>query len=159
MSEGFSHVNEKNEPGMVDVAAKAVTARSATVIAEVRFPRDVADALKEQGWTGPKGPILHTAIVAGTQAVKRTWDLIPFCHPLPIEGCKFEHTLTEDVLEIRCTVRATHKTGVEMEAFTGATMAAVTIIDMCKARSPHIQIQNVRLIEKRGGKSDLGVRA
>lgn len=156
MSEGFSHVNDKNEPGMVDIAAKGVTARSATVIAEILFPSHVAVDLGKDEWTSPKGPILHTAIIAGTQAVKRTWELIPFCHPLPIEGCKFEHELDGDRLEIRCTVKTTHKTGVEMEAYTGATIAAVTVIDMCKARSPHIQIQNVRLVEKCGGKTDFG---
>jgi cyclic pyranopterin phosphate synthase len=107
------------------------------------------------------GPVLVTAIVAGTQAVKATSTLIPFCHPLPIDGCKFEctvvshlHSTGETALQIRCGVRCTAKTGVEMEALTGASVAALTVYDMLKAISHDIVITDTRLLAKRGGKSE-----
>ena len=153
--ESFTHLDESGAPRMVDIGDKAVTERTATVRARVVFPPEVAAALDADGWNGPKGPILHTAIIAGTQAVKQTSNLIPFCHPLPIEGCKFDHELNGDVLEIRCRVKTTHKTGVEMEAFTGATMAALTVIDMSKALSHEIEIRDVVLLEKTGGKREV----
>lgn len=140
---------------MVDVSHKAVTARSATARARVLFPDDIATQLQSQDWSGPKGSILHTAIIAGTSAVKRTWDLIPFCHPLPIDGCAFTHEVSGSILEIQCTVKTVHRTGVEMEALTGATIAALTVIDMCKALSHEISIQDVVLIKKTGGKREV----
>ena len=129
-SETFTHLDAAGSPRMVDIANKAVTQRAATVQARIVFPPQVVEALSADDWNGPKGPILHTAIIAGTQAVKQTSNLIPFCHPLPIEGVRFEHGLEGNVMEIRCTVKTTHKTGVEMEAFTGASLAALTVIDM-----------------------------
>jgi cyclic pyranopterin phosphate synthase len=100
-----------------------------------------------------KGPIVDTAIIAGTMAVKRTHELIPFCHPLAIERCTFEIYFDgASELSIRCTVAVTHKTGVEMEALTGATVAALTVYDMCKALSHEIVIGDIRLVEKSGGK-------
>jgi cyclic pyranopterin phosphate synthase len=100
--------------------------------------------------------VIDTAIIAGTMAVKRTHELIPFCHPLAIEGCDFSigfESSTE--LTIRCEVAITHKTGVEMEALTGATVAALTVYDMCKSLSHEIVIAEVRLLEKSGGKRDV----
>lgn len=137
---------------MVDISDKSVTARSATARARVCFPPEVAAQLCADDWRGAKGPILHTAIIAGTQAVKRTWDLIPFCHPLPINGCKFSHGMTDNMLELRCTVKTVHRTGVEMEALTGVSLAALTVIDMCKALSHEIEIRDIILLEKSGGK-------
>ena len=138
---------------MVDVGAKAATARSAVALAVVRFPAAVARALRTQGMRAKKGPVIDTAIVAGTMAVKRTHELIPFCHPLAIERCDFVvEFVTPAELAIRCEVAVTHKTGVEMEALTGATVAALTIYDMCKALSHEIVIGEVCLLEKSGGK-------
>ena len=120
------------------------------------FPPAVADALRAQHFNTAKGPVFHTAIIAGTMAAKRTHELIPFCHPLGIENCKIVIDMEGDEAVIRCTVSVHHKTGVEMEALTGASVAALTIYDMCKALSHDIVIAQTKLIEKRGGKSDIG---
>jgi cyclic pyranopterin phosphate synthase len=152
----LSHLDAANRPRMVDVGEKAVTARVAVAEAVVHFPRDVADALREGGMRSKKGPVIDTAIVAGTMAAKRTHELIPFCHPLAIERCRIEADFTSDTeLAIRCEVAITHKTGVEMEALTGASVAALTVYDMCKALSHEIVIERVRLLEKSGGKRDV----
>lgn len=149
---GFSHV-EKNAPTMVDVSDKQVSQRTATAEARVDFPAAVAAQLRQQDFATSKGPIFHTAIIAGTQAAKRTHELIPFCHPLGIESCKLHIEMQQDTAVIHCTVRVTGKTGVEMEALTGATVAALTIYDMCKALSHDILINSTRLLAKHGGKS------
>jgi cyclic pyranopterin phosphate synthase len=152
----LSHVDAANRPRMVDVGAKVVTARTAVAEAVVRFPKDVADLLREGGMRSKKGPVIDTAIVAGTMAAKRTHELIPFCHPLAIERCRIEAEFVSDTeLAVRCEVAVTHKTGVEMEALTGASIAALTIYDMCKALSHEIVIGRVRLLEKSGGKRDV----
>jgi cyclic pyranopterin phosphate synthase len=149
----LSHVGADGRPRMVDVGTKAATARSATAQAIVRFPAPIARALRAQGMRAKKGPVVDTAIVAGTLAVKRTHELIPFCHPLAIERCDFTvEFATPTELAIRCEVAVTHKTGVEMEALTGAGVAALTVYDMCKALSHEIVIADVRLLEKSGGK-------
>ena len=155
MSE-FSHIDVDRAPTMVDVGAKAVTARSATAESRVRFPAAVAQALRANGFNTAKGPVFQTAIIAGTMAAKRTHELIPFCHPLGIEKCNIAIEMVDDDAVVRCTVAVHHKTGVEMEALTGASVAALTIYDMCKALSHDIVIAETRLIEKRGGKSDVG---
>ncbi len=156
----LTHLDEFQKPTMVDVGAKEVTRREATAKAWVVFPIEAWSQLKcEDGtdWLGPKGPLVATAVVAGIQAVKRTSDLIPLCHPLPLEGISITVSqLKEGTLEILCTVKTTHKTGVEMEALTGASIASLTIYDMTKALSHAIEIQKVALIAKTGGKSDLG---
>jgi cyclic pyranopterin monophosphate synthase len=151
----FSHIDASNAPTMVDVGGKAVTARTATAETRVRFPADVAAALRAKQFSTSKGPVFHTAIIAGTMAAKRTHELIPFCHPLGIESCKIAVEMDGDDALIRCTVSVHHKTGVEMEALTGASVAALTIYDMCKALSHDIAIVQTRLVEKRGGKSDI----
>ena len=153
MVPSLTHVDAANRPRMVDVGAKAVTARVASAQATVRFPRAVARALREDGMRAKKGPIIDTAIIAGILAAKRAHELIPFCHPLAIERCAFDIAFEgSDELVIRCTVAVTHKTGVEMEALTGVSVAALTVYDMCKALSHEIVIGDVRLIEKSGGK-------
>ena len=113
--------------------------------------------LRASGLKSAKGGIVETAVIAGTMAVKRTHELIPFCHPLPIDGCTIavEWSGTQ-ALAITCTVKTTHRTGVEMEALTGATVAALTVYDMCKALSHAIVIGPARLVSKRGGKRDVG---
>jgi cyclic pyranopterin phosphate synthase len=142
---------------MVDVGAKDVTARVAVAEAVVHFPAEVADALRAGGMRSAKGPVIDTAIVAGTMAAKRTHELIPFCHPLAIERCRIEADFASDTdLAIRCEIAVTHKTGVEMEALTAASVAALTVYDMCKALSHDIVIRHVRLLEKSGEKRTVG---
>jgi len=144
---------------MVDVGDKPLTKRSATAESRVRFPASVAALLREQNFATKKGPVFHTAIIAGTQGAKRTHELIPFCHPLGIESCKLDIEMQGDEAVIHCTVSLHHKTGVEMEALTGASIAALTIYDMCKALSHDIVIVETRLLDKRGGKSDFSAGA
>jgi cyclic pyranopterin phosphate synthase len=153
----LTHLDPDGRPTMVDVSDKDVTAREARAECRVRFPADVAAQLHGNGLRSAKGGIVDTAIIAGTMAVKRTHELIPFCHPLPIDSCKLAIDWHDArTLRIECTVRATHRTGVEMEALTGATVAALTVYDMCKALSHAIVIGPARLLGKRGGKRDLG---
>jgi cyclic pyranopterin phosphate synthase len=121
----------------------------------VRFPAAVAAELRRNGFATSKGPVFHTAIVAGVMAAKRTHELIPFCHPLGIENCKVAIDMDGDEAIVRCTVSVHHKTGVEMEALTGATIAALTIYDMCKALSHEIVIAETRLLAKHGGKREI----
>jgi len=153
----LSHVDADGQPTMVDVSAKASTARTAIAEARVRMPLEVAEALKTAGYSTAKGPVFHTAIIAGTMAAKRTHDLIPFCHPLGLERCRLSIDMDGSTAVIRCEVGVTHKTGVEMEALTGASIAALTVYDMCKALSHDLVIEEVKLVHKRGGKSDHGV--
>ena len=153
----LTHLAAAGRPAMVDVSAKPATAREAVAECRVRFPAAVAQALRKGGMKTAKGAVMDTAIIAGTMAVKRTHELIPFCHPLPIDGCRFDIGWTGDsVLRIECGVRTTHRTGVEMEALTGATVAALTVYDMCKALSHAIVIGPAKLLAKRGGRRDVG---
>ena len=153
----LTHIDPAGRPAMVDVSEKATTARAASAECRVRFPADVAAQLRASGLRSAKGAIVDTAVIAGTMAVKRTSDLIPFCHPLPIDGCRIAiDWVGERELAIACTVRTTHRTGVEMEALTGATVAALTVYDMCKALSHRIVIGPAKLTGKRGGKRDVG---
>ena len=139
---------------MVDVAAKEVTLRVASAEARVRLPRSVLTALRRAGHRTKKGPVFDTAIVAGVMAAKRTHELIPFCHPLALERCTVEIEPAPGGLRIVCTAAVHHRTGVEMEALTGATAAALTVYDMCKALSHDIEIASVRLLAKSGGRRE-----
>lgn len=149
----FSHLDANRRPVMVDVSDKTATKRTAVAEARVLFPPLVAAALRDNGLRSPKGPVFDTAIVAGVMGAKRTHELIPFCHPLGIENCRIAIDLVDDSAVIRCTVTVHHKTGVEMEALTGASIAALTVYDMCKALSHDIVISDTRLLAKDGGKS------
>jgi cyclic pyranopterin phosphate synthase len=156
----LTHLDASGLPAMVDVSAKAVTARDAVAECRVRFPAAVAAQLRASGLRSAKGGIVETAIVAGTMAVKRTHELIPFCHPLPIDGCRIAIDWHgERDLRIECMVRTTHRTGVEMEALTGATVAALTVYDMCKALSHAIVLGPAKLLGKHGGRRDFGTAA
>jgi cyclic pyranopterin monophosphate synthase len=155
----LTHLDAANRPTMVDVAAKAVTYREAIAAAEVRLPAAVARALAATGHRTKKGPVFDTAVIAGVMAAKRTHEMIPFCHPLALERCQIDITSKRSSILISCTVGATHKTGVEMEALTGCMAAALTIYDMCKALSHDIEIRSVRLLAKRGGKRDFARKA
>ncbi len=152
---GLTHLDSKNRPTMVDVGANEVTHRIAVAEARVRLPRAAALALRKSGHRTKKGPVFDTAIVAGVMAAKRTHELIPFCHPLGLDNCKveIEDQLGGEIVFL-FAVSIHHRTGVEMEALTGASVAALTIYDMCKALSHDIEITGIRLLEKTGGKRD-----
>lgn len=151
----LSHVSADNKPGMVDVGSKVITRRYAQAESFVHFPPAAAAALHAEGLRSKKGPVLDTALIAGTQAVKRCADLIPFCHPLPIERIRFEFQfITPEQLHITCEVAAEARTGVEMEALTGASVAALTVYDMCKALDLGLSIGPTRVVAKSGGKRD-----
>jgi cyclic pyranopterin phosphate synthase len=143
---------------MVDVGDKQPTPREAVAEARLRLPAAVARELARTGHRTRKGPVFDTAIIAGVMAAKRTHELIPFCHPLPLEHVSIDIAARRGGLTITCRVRVTHRTGVEMEALTGASVAALTVYDMCKALSHDIVIETVRLVAKRGGKRDFSRR-
>lgn len=153
-SAGLTHLDAGNRPAMVDVGDKAITRRSATAEAHVRLPRAIVSALRATGHRTKKGPVFDTAVIAGVLGAKRTSDLIPFCHPMPLDNCAIEIEAVAGGIRIRCTAAVEHRTGVEMEALTGATVAALTVYDMCKALSHDIEITGVRLLAKTGGKRD-----
>ena len=151
----LSHIDENNNPGMVDISKKDITRRVALAQSKVILSDEILKLLQNGDIISKKGPVFHTAIVAGTMAAKKTGDLIPFCHPVGMESCKiniFINDLNEVVIE--CEVSVYGKTGIEMEALTGASIAALTVYDMCKAMSQNIIITETKLIKKTGGKSD-----
>ncbi|GMU43322.1 MAG: cyclic pyranopterin monophosphate synthase MoaC [Xanthomonadales bacterium] len=150
-----SHVDEQGRPRMVDVGHKPVSARMARAQAEIVFPPEVDAQLRAQGYAVAKGPVIATAIIAGVMGAKKTPELIPFCHPLGLDDCEIAiEPAGEGVWRIDCAVRLQARTGVEMEALTGAAVAALAVYDMCKALSPEIEIRSLRLVEKHGGKRD-----
>ena len=149
----WTHLDETGKPGMVDVSAKETTVRRAVAECRVNVGESVAAKMADGDLMTKKGAVLQTAIIAGTQGAKKTSELIPFCHPLPLDGCKIEAELNGAVVVVRCDCRTTARTGVEMEALTGASVAALTIYDMCKALDKGIVIEQTRLLEKEGGKS------
>ena len=138
---------------MVDITGKSSNCRTAVAEASMELGAEIIAKLQDNDIHGPKGPVFQTAIIAGTMAVKKTSELIPFCHPLSVENCAFQIIPNEAGVTIRCEVSTTGKTGVEMEAMTGASIAALTVYDMCKALNKAIRIQDLRLISKTGGKS------
>lgn len=151
----FSHVDPQLKPTMVDVSEKEATARSAVAECFVHLGPEIMQSLTESGWSSKKGPILDTAIIAGTMGAKKTSELIPFCHPLNLKSVKIEIAPVDEArLRIEARVKVLDQTGVEMEALTAASVAALTIYDMCKAASKSIVIEATRLVEKTGGKSD-----
>ena len=139
---------------MVDVGDKPATDREARARTIVELPDNVIAAIEGDDIATKKGPVFATAIIAGVMAAKRTHELIPFCHPLGLENCKITINVDGPTAVIDCVCRVHHKTGVEMEALTGATVAALTIYDMCKALSHDIVISETRLMSKTGGKQD-----
>lgn len=155
MSSDLSHLDSQHRPTMVDVSHKSITLREATAKALVTFPSHI-DIFKDGSeFHTSKGPVIATAIIAGTMAVKKTSDLIPFCHAITIDSCRFHvEALNASTLEIACTVKTHGVTGVEMEAIVGVSLAAATIYDMGKCLTHDIVIGPIQLISKRGGKSD-----
>ena len=152
MSE-LTHFNEQGRAKMVDVTEKAVTHRVATAAGEIHISPDTMTHIKNG--TMKKGDVLAVAQVAGIQAAKHNWELIPMCHPLPLTGIDIAFHLSDNpcMVEIQATVSCTGVTGVEMEALTAVSVAALTIYDMCKAVQKDMRITNIRLLEKSGGKS------
>ena len=151
----LTHIDDKNNPNMVDVSEKKETVRTAIAKGQLKVPASLFNHFNGQELISKKGPVFSTAIVAATMAVKKTSELIPFCHPIPIEGCKVEiQFLNETTIEIVVSVKTTGKTGIEMEAITGVQVAALTLYDMCKSWTHELEITNVHLVNKTGGKSD-----
>lgn len=152
----FSHINQRNQPKMVNVGDKKVTNRAATAKATMFLGSEIITHFDNNELITKKGPVFQTAIIAGIQAVKKTSELIPMCHPLLINGVDIDiEILDNEQIEILCTVSMEGKTGVEMEALTGATIAALTVYDMCKSISQKMVIKEVKLVKKSGGKSDI----
>ncbi len=150
----LSHVDSSNRPTMVDVSDKVVSEREAHARSEVRLPEEVLSHISDDEISTKKGPVFATAIIAGVMAAKKTHELIPFCHPLALDSCKVAIEVSGNVAVIDCRCKVTHKTGVEMEALTGASVAALTIYDMLKALSHDMVIVETRLMAKTGGKQD-----
>lgn len=141
-------------PAMVDVSPKKVTTRTAAAQAIVDLPNEVLEAVDGDDLISKKGPVFQTAIVAGVMAAKKTHELIPFCHPISVEDIQVKISLKGNLAVVDTQVKISGKTGVEMEALTGASVAALTIYDMCKALSHNIVIKEIKLISKTGGKRD-----
>ena len=150
-SEKLTHIDEDGKAQMVDVGYKEDTNRGATASGKVFMSIETIDALKKQELK--KGDVLGVARVAGIQAAKKTSDLIPLCHPLVINFVSVDFKIKERHVEIEATVKTFGKTGVEMEALTACSATALTIYDMCKAVDKSITIEEVKLLEKTGGKS------
>jgi cyclic pyranopterin monophosphate synthase len=156
----LTHLDTRGQPQMVDVGAKAITHRSAHAVATVSLPSPLARLLADNEIQSKKGPLFQTAILAGIMGAKKTSDLIPLCHPLPLDDCKIEIEARPPAADgsvdiiIHCRAQTHSRTGVEMEALTGASVAALTLYDMGKAVSHSIVVRDLRLVEKTGGKSD-----
>lgn len=152
----LTHINKDNQPKMVDVGDKTVTKRQATAKATMFLGEAIISLFENEELKTKKGPVFQTAIIAGIQAVKKTSELIPMCHPLLINGVDISIKVCNTTeIEILCTVKIEGKTGVEMEALTGVNIAALTVYDMCKAISQEMRIKEVALVQKSGGKSDI----
>ena len=153
--EKFTHLDADGNPSMVDVSEKKITKRTASARAIVVLNDEILSHFEDNDIKTKKGSVFQIAIIAGVMAAKRTGDLIPLCHPLGLENCQIDIILNEKrEVVIDCIASLTAKTGVEMEALTGATVAALTIYDMCKAFSHDIEIKSVKLMGKTGGKRD-----
>lgn len=156
--EKFSHLDEDNRPKMVNVGGKDISRRRAVAQAEMFLGKEIMDQFSQGEIRTKKGAVFHTAVIAGIQGAKKTSDLIPLCHPLALNSVDIDiEEKDEKSILIRCSVETEGKTGVEMEALTGASVAALTIYDMCKAISQKMIIREVKLIMKTGGKTDLNL--
>jgi cyclic pyranopterin phosphate synthase len=154
MKNKFTHIHASGNPQMVDVSDKKVTHRVAKAQAVVFLGEEIMSQLQGDELITKKGPVFQTAIIAGVMGAKKTSELIPFCHPLGLEDVQIIITPDKETVIINATTRVTGKTGVEMEALTAASIAALTVYDMCKALSHDIVIEEVKLMEKAGGKKN-----
>lgn len=151
----LSHINADGQAEMVNVGQKHATLRTARARAIVTLPEEVLAALAGDGrLSSPKGDVFQIAILAGIMAAKKTGDLIPLCHPLGLDHCHLDIQLSGNEVIIDCSASLTARTGVEMEVMVGASIAALTIYDMCKAVSHDIVVKEIKLMEKTGGKRD-----
>jgi len=151
----FTHLDKAGTPRMVDVGDKKESIRTAISESKVILGEEIISLFKNDELQTKKGPVFQTSIIAGIMASKKTSELIPMCHPLSLDHCSIKVTIVDAISAIvRCEVKTTGKTGVEMEALTGASIAALTIYDMCKSISKSIVIQETKLLKKTGGKSD-----
>lgn len=150
----LTHIDGDGNPKMVDISDKEITERIAVAESIIEMPAEVLNHLESGEIKTKKGPVFQTSIIAGVMGAKKTSDLIPFCHQLALTNCKIDITTDQNLIKIRCTAKVSGKTGVEMEALTGASIAALTVYDMCKALSHEIVIKQTRLLSKSGGKSD-----
>jgi len=151
----LSHIDEAGRAAMVDVSQKAPTLRTARARAEVALPPEVRALFRDGELHGPKGPVFHTAVLTGTMAAKRTSDLLPLCHPIALERCRFDIQMDGAGVVIECEVATHGRTGVEMEALAGVYAAALAVYDMCKGVSHDIVIRETRLVSKTGGRRDV----
>jgi cyclic pyranopterin monophosphate synthase len=154
MKKQFTHIDASGNPKMVDVSEKKVTRRTAKAQAVVILGKEVLSQIKNNELITKKGPVFQTAIIAGVMAAKKTHELIPFCHPLALEDCQVRIAVRKKKVVIATEATIFGKTGVEMEALTAASVAALTVYDMCKALSHEIVIEEVKLMAKSGGKKD-----
>jgi cyclic pyranopterin phosphate synthase len=150
----FTHIDSSGNPSMVDVSGKKITKRTAKAQAIVDVGPEILDLIEGNELITKKGPVFQTAIIAGVMGAKQTSTLIPFCHPLGLEDCQIKIHVKGNKIVIESSSTITSKTGVEMEALTGASVAALTVYDMCKALSHEIVIEEIKLMEKTGGKKD-----
>jgi len=154
MKNKLSHIDEKGDPGMVDVSHKNTTKRQASASGIVYMSTEIVEKLKNDGYNTKKGSIAQTAIIAATMAVKNTYNTIPLCHQIPITSCKVTVEPSDVGFKLQCTVKTIGQTGIEMEALHGVSVAALTVYDMCKALGHEMQIKNIQLDQKSGGKND-----
>ena len=155
MEKNFTHLDQEGRVSMVNVSEKAVTKRTATARSIVVLPEIILAKLQDGDIQTKKGSVFQTAIIAGIMAAKRTGELIPLCHLIGMENCHIELTINDlQELQIDCTTTVIAKTGIEMEALVGASLAALTVYDMCKAMSHDIIIKETKLMSKTGGKKD-----
>ena len=152
----LSHLDDAGRPAMVDVSEKAPTKRTARAQATVVLPPEVRALFRDGELHSKKGPVFHTAVLTGTMAAKKTSDLLPLCHPLPLEKCTFDVRMDEAAghVVIECEVATHHRTGVEMEALAGVYAAALAVYDLCKGVSHDIVITETKLLQKTGGRRD-----
>ena len=151
----LTHLDAQGNPSMVDVSEKTITKRIAKARSIVVLGDVIMDLFQNNEIQSKKGPVFQTAIIAGVMAAKKTGELIPLCHPIGLENCQITINVNDNrEVVIECTASLTSKTGVEMEALVGASVAALTVYDMCKAMSHDIVIKETCLIEKSGGKRD-----
>jgi cyclic pyranopterin monophosphate synthase len=150
----LSHVDPAGNPAMVDISEKEITKRKARAQAVVYVGKEILSHLKNDDIHTKKGPVFQTAILAGIMASKKTGELIPLCHPLGLDSCDVKITTSSDAVIINTSASLSARTGVEMEALVAASIAALTVYDMCKALSHDIVIREIKLLEKSGGKKD-----
>jgi cyclic pyranopterin monophosphate synthase len=150
----FTHIDSSGNPAMVDVSEKKITKRMAKAQAIVNVGPEIISQIQNNELITKKGPVFQTAIIAGVMGAKKTASLIPFCHPIGLEDCQIKIHVSGNKIVIDSSATITSRTGIEMEALTAASIAALTVYDMCKALSHHIVIEEIKLMEKKGGKKD-----